>query len=54
MRTLDIPPRVSVFDGLLAEAERRGPFAALEAICRRLPALSPDAASAAILMDREV
>ena len=52
MRIQDIIPPEAVVDGLLAETKEGVLRELSEAICRRLPVLSPDRLTA-ILMDRE-
>ena len=52
MRIQDIIPPEAVVDGLQAETKEGGLRELSEAICRRLPALSPVRLTA-ILMDRE-
>ncbi|HEX7519475.1 MAG TPA: PTS sugar transporter subunit IIA [Candidatus Deferrimicrobium sp.] len=52
MRILDILPPGAVVDGLLAETKEGVLRELSEAICLRVPALSPDRLTA-ILMDRE-
>jgi len=52
MRILDILPPEAVVDGLRAETKEGVLRELSEAVCRRLPVLSPDRLTA-ILMDRE-
>jgi nitrogen PTS system EIIA component len=52
MRILDILPPEAVVDGLRAETKEGVLRELSEAVCRRLPGLSPDRLTA-ILMDRE-